>query len=130
MKALCLAFVLLFSATVSAEHLSESPSVVLSELSAVSAQELTQVLGSGAELTLHAVETSAGVSVAILEGGSDGARFSIAVSADVAGVLVQLVGGAVEMTVDAAGTALCIGGTMLAYLPNEASGAMLHRQKL
>ena len=130
MKALFLVLALSFSATASAEHLSESPSVVLSELSAVSAQELTQVLGNGAQLTLHAVEHSAGASVAILEAGSNGARFSIAVSADVAGVLVQLVGGAVEISVDAAGTALYIGGTMLAYLPNETSGAMVHRQKL
>ena len=76
------------------------------------------------------MQVGAGSGLVVLTAGSEGARFSLQVPAEIASSLAQSLGEAVQLTADSAGTALSVHGKMIAYLLNEESAEMTHQQAL
>ncbi|RVT50067.1 hypothetical protein [Rubrivivax albus] len=84
------------------------------------------LLVSGAAFTVIAVQGASDASVWVLERASDGARFSLHLSAGASAV----VGGTVVVSAVAAGWVLSAAGEALCFIPNELGRALLHDERL
>lgn len=93
---------------------------------AVSVAVPVGLLVSGAALTVIAVEAASDATVWVLERASDGARFSLRLSA---GASVA-VGGTVVVSTIAAGWVLASAGEALCFIPNELGRALLHDERI
>lgn len=83
---------------------------------------------AGSVLVVKAVEVTAEGTVYLLERASDGARASVRVATQAAGVSLIGVGTAVTVSVVGAGVILSAAGTVLAFIPNELGRALLHSE--
>ncbi len=85
---------------------------------------------SGAAFTVVAVSVVAQGTVWVLERASDGARFSVTVSASAAAGASLAVGTAVEVLACGAGWVLSAAGRAIAFVPNELGRALLHNERI
>ncbi len=110
------------------------PSEAASALSAlpvaISVAAPVMLLSAGAVLTVVAVEASVDGAVWVLERASDGARASVALSAQAAGGLSVAAGTAVMVTAFSAGWVLSAAGRAIAYIPNEIGHALLYNERV
>jgi hypothetical protein len=64
--------------------------------------------------------------VLVLEGASEGASLSLRIATEVAAELAGAVGSSVEVVTEASGYALIHAGRLIAYVPNELAGSLIH----
>ncbi len=97
---------------------------------AVSVAAPVGLLVSGAAFTVVAVEAASDATVWVLERASDGARASVTLSAQAAGMVSVVAGTAVVATAFSAGWVLSTAGKALAYIPNEVGRALLYNERV
>ena len=97
---------------------------------AVSVAVPTMVLSGGVMLTAVAVEASAQGTVYVFERASDGARLSLNVGSQAAGVISLGVGTAVAVSVIGTGWILSAAGQVIAFVPNEIGKALLYNERV
>jgi hypothetical protein len=88
------------------------------------------LLSAGAGLVVVSVTAVAEGSVWLLERTSDGARFSITLSGQLAGTASELVGAAVVVTAVSTGWVLSASGQLVAFVPNAVGKALFHNERL
>ena len=77
-----------------------------------------------------AVSAVAEGTVWVLERASDGARFSVTLSAAAVGGVSVAAGTAVAVTVISAGWVLSTAGKAIAFIPNEIGKALLYNERV
>lgn len=97
---------------------------------AVSVTAPVGMLVAGSVLTVAAVETAADATVWVLERASDGARASVRLSGQMAGVASVTAGTVITASAFSAGVVLSAAGKVVAYLPNEIGKALLHNERV
>jgi cytochrome c oxidase assembly factor CtaG len=97
---------------------------------AVSVAVPVAVLASGAALTVVAVEAVSEGAVWVLERVSDGARFSVTLSAAAAGGVSVFAGTAVVAVACSTGWVLSTAGRAIAFIPNEIGKALLYNERV
>ncbi len=88
------------------------------------------LLSGGAVLTIKAVESTAKGGVIVLERASDGTRFSIELTGDIAKGSATVAGAVVVGTVIGTGMILSVAGEAIAFVPNELGKGLLYNQRL
>lgn len=84
------------------------------------------IVSAGANLSVSAVEASAGGTTWVLERASDGARASVTL----AGGASVAVGTSVMVTAVTAGKVLSVAGQVIAFIPNEIGAALLYNERV
>ena len=108
-----------------------SEASVLSTLSmAVSVAVPAGLMVSGAAFTVMAVSAAAEGTVWVLERASDGARFSVTLSAASVGAASLAVGTTVTVLACSAGWVLSAAGRAIAFIPNELGKALLYNERV
>lgn len=97
---------------------------------AVSVAAPVAILGSGAVLTVAAVQTVSGATVWVLERASDGARASITLSGELAAGASVAAGTVVAVSAVSTGWVLSAAGQAIAYVPNQLGRALLHNERI
>ncbi len=85
---------------------------------------------SGAAFTVVAVSAVAEGTVWMLERASDGARFSVTLSAMGVGAVSVGVGATVQTVACSTGWVLSAAGKAIAFIPNEIGKALLHNERV
>ncbi len=112
-------------------HPNASDASVLSALPiAVSVAAPVMLLSAGAMLSVVAVEATSVGTLWVLERASDGARASVKLGAQAAGVLSVAAGTAVLVTAMSTGWVLSAAGRAIAFIPNEIGAALLHNERV
>lgn len=88
-----------------------------------------EVLAETSALTIQGVETSAEGGVLILSGVAAGSELALRIATELAAELAGAVGSTVEVVTESAGYALIHAGKMIAYVPNELAGSLIHRSE-
>lgn len=108
-----------------------SEASVLSGMSiAVSAMAPAGLMISGAALTVIAISEVAEGTIWVLERASDGARFSVTLSAQSIGAASLAVGTAVTVVACSTGWVLSTAGKAIAFIPNELGKALLYNERV
>jgi hypothetical protein len=97
---------------------------------AVSVAAPAGLIVSGAAFTVVGISAVAEGTVWVLERASDGARFSVTMSAVGAGALSVGVGAAVETLACSTGWVLSAAGKAIAFIPNEVGKALLYNERV
>lgn len=108
-----------------------SEASVLSGLSvAVSVVAPAGLIVAGASFTVVAVSAVAEGAIWVLERASDGARFSVTLSAASIGAASLAVGTAVTVVACSTGWVLSAAGKAIAFIPNEIGKALLYNERV
>ena len=122
---------LLTAGTARAHREAASEASVLSGLSvAVSMVAPAGLIVSGAAFTVVAVTAVAEGTLWVLERASDGARFSVTLSAASVGAASLAVGTAVTVVACSTGWVLSAAGKAIAFIPNELGKALLYNERV
>lgn len=122
---------LLTAGTARAHREAASEASVLSGLSvAVSVVAPAGLIVSGAAFTVVAVTAVAEGTLWVLERASDGARFSLTLSAASVGAASLAVGTAVTVVACSTGWVLSAAGKAIAFIPNELGKALLYNERV
>ncbi len=122
---------LLAAGTARAHREAASEASVLSGLSvAVSVVAPAGLIVSGAAFTVVAVTAVAEGTLWVLERASDGARFSVTLSAASVGAASLAVGTAVTVVACSTGWVLSAAGRAIAFIPNELGKALLYNERV
>lgn len=122
---------LLTAGTARAHREAASEASVLSGLSvAVSVVAPAGLIVSGAAFTVVAVTAVAEGTLWVLERASDGARFSVTLSAASVGAASLAVGTAVTVVACSTGWVLSAAGKAIAFIPNELGKALLYNERV
>jgi hypothetical protein len=114
-----------------AHHDAASEASVLSGMSiAVSVMAPAGLVMSGAAFTVVAVTAVAEGTLWVLERASDGARFSVTMSAASIGAASLAVGTAVTVVACSTGWVLSAVGKAIAFIPNELGRALLYNERV
>ena len=108
-------------------------SIALSEASSASFEGGTALisgLAEGVSYTLVALEPLGEGAVALFEGSATAAQISLELTGKAAATAGRHVGEAVELLAVAGGTALSLGGEVIAFVPNELNRSLNHRQRI
>lgn len=126
-----LSLTLVASGVARAHREAASEASVLSGLSvAVSVVAPAGLIVSGAAFTVVAVTAVAEGTLWVLERASDGARFSVVLSAASAGAASLSVGTAVTVVACSTGWVLSAAGRAIAFIPNELGKALLYNERV
>ncbi len=109
-------------------RLSQGSSLSAAGASAIVAGSV-EVIASSATLTIKAVKASAGGAVVVLEGASEAAAVSDAVTSEIAAGLSKAIGSTVEVVAESAGYTLIHAGKVIAFIPNELSKTLMHHSQ-
>jgi len=122
---------LLTAGTARAHREAASEASVLSGLSVVvSVVAPAGLIVSGAAFTVVAVTAVAEGTLWVLERASDGARFSLTLSAASVGAASLAVGTAVTVVACSTGWVLSAAGKAIAFIPNELGKALLYNERV
>jgi hypothetical protein len=124
-----LAFTLLGSARAHDNMASEASALSMLPI-AVSVAAPVALLSAGGALTVVAVTALSEGTVWVLERASDGARFSVTLSAAAAGGLSVAAGTAVVVVAGSTGWVLSAAGKAIAFIPNEIGKALLYNERV
>lgn len=117
--------------TAQAHRDAASEASTLSGLSiAVSVVAPAGLMISGAAFTVVAINAVAEGTVWVLERASDGARFSVTLSAQGVGAASLAVGAAVTVVACSTGWVLSAAGKAIAFIPNELGRALLYNERV
>jgi len=131
LRAVLMSLALASAATAQAHRDAASDASALSGLSiAVSVVAPAGLVMSGAAFTVVAVSAVAEGTVWMLERASDGARFSVTLSAQSIGAASLAVGTAVTVVACSTGWVLSAAGKALAFIPNELGKALLYNERV
>lgn len=112
-------------------HRDASEASALSGLSiAVSVIAPAGLMISGAAFTVVAITAVAEGTLWVLERASDGARFSVTLSAQSIGAASLAVGTAVTVVACSTGWVLSAAGKAVAFIPNELGKALLYNERV
>jgi len=129
--AACTSLALASAGTAQAHRDAASDASALSGLSVVmSVAAPAGLIVSGAAFTVVAVSAVAEGTVWMLERASDGARFSVTLSAQSVGAASLAVGTAVTVVACSTGWVLSAAGKAIAFIPNELGKALLYNERV
>ena len=118
----------------SAQGLSTRGSLALSNASAASlagsgliVTGSIEIIGASAELTVQAVQAAGESTVIVLRSASEAATVSVLTSAQLVGNASVAVGTIVQVMRESIGYALYVGGSLIAFVPNEVGRALIHQ---
>lgn len=97
---------------------------------AISVAAPVALLSAGGAFTVLAVNAVSEGAVWVLERASDGARFSVTLSAAAVGGLGMVAGTAVVVLAGSTGWVLSTAGKAIAFIPNEIGKALLHNERV
>jgi hypothetical protein len=89
-----------------------------------------QTLAASGQVVVGSLEVSGEAVLLVLRGVAGGVEASVKVSAELARALGVGVGTVLTVVAETAGYALSAGGRLIAYLPNEATQALLHQSRV
>ena len=89
-----------------------------------------QTLAASGQVVVGSLEVSGEAALLVLRGVAGSVEASVKVSAELAGALGIGVGTVLTVVAETAGYALSAGGRLIAYLPNEATQALLHQSRV
>jgi hypothetical protein len=89
-----------------------------------------QTLVASGQVVVGAMQVSGETVLLVLRGLANGAEASVKVSGAVVSAAGIAIGTAVSVIAETAGYALSAGGRLIAYLPNEATQALLHQSRV
>ena len=111
-------------------ELSEASALSIAVPLTMSAAAPVMLVAGVSVMTVAAVQVVADGTVWVLTRASDGAKFSVKLSATTAGAASVAVGTAVTVTAVSAGWVLSVAGEVLALIPNELCKALLHHERV
>jgi hypothetical protein len=97
---------------------------------AVSVAAPAAILSTGATLTVVSVAASADGAVWVLERASDGAQFTMRLSAQAVGGLSVAAGTALVVTAVSTGWVLSAASEAVAFIPNQIGAALLYNERI
>lgn len=124
-----LALALMGSAQAHRNSASEASALSLMPI-AISVAAPVALLSVGGAFTVLAVDAVSEGTVWVLERASDGARFSVTLSAAAVGGLSVVAGTAVLVVAGSTGWVLSSAGKAIAFIPNQIGKALLHNERV
>jgi hypothetical protein len=112
-----------------AEGMSEASALSLMPL-ALSLTAPVILVAGVSTLTVVTVTVLADGTIWVLQRASDGARFSVKLSANAVGAASVVVGSAITVTAVSAGWVLSAAGEVIAMIPNALGQALLHHERV
>lgn len=88
-----------------------------------------QLIHGSTQLTVTALESAGESVVVVMRGVSDVTTVSIKTSATAVGTASVVVGSAVQVVAESAGSALYVAGKLIAFIPNEIGRALIHQSR-
>jgi hypothetical protein len=86
-----------------------------------------ELIASGAQLTIMAIQATGETVVIVMRGASEAATVSVRTSAKLAQEASAAVGTAVRVVAESVGFSLYVGARLIAFVPNEIGRALIHQ---
>ena len=86
----------------------------------------SELIVSGAQLTVTAMQAAGESMVIVMRGTSEAVTVSVRTTAKLAGEASVAVGSTIRVVAESVGHALLVGGKLIAFVPNEIGRSLIH----